>query len=228
MRYEATELALGDRAYVDDLRVPGMLHAALRLADHARADVVRIDIAAARAAEGVVGVFTAADIPGELRVGIIHKDWPIMIPEGGRTSYLGDVLAIVVAETREQARAAAALVEIEYEVRTPITDPVIAVAEGTENAVWGLEGNTLSHSAYRRGDVDAALAASAHTVHETFETARIEHAFLEPESTLVVPEVGADGEPGCRSTPAARGSGTTATRSPPSWASTPDGSPSPW
>jgi aldehyde oxidoreductase len=194
IRYEAAELALGDRAYVDDLRVPGMLHAALRLADHARADVELIDTAAARAAEGVVGVFTAADIPGELRVGIIHKDWPIMIPEGGRTSYLGDVLAVVVAETREQARSAAAAITVDYTVLTPITDPVTAVAEGTESAVWGLEGNTLSHSAYHRGDVDAALAASAHTVHETFETARIEHAFLEPESTLVVPQIGADGE----------------------------------
>ena len=52
-------------------------------------------------------VLTAADIPGELRVGIIYKDWPVMIPVGGRTSYAGDVLAIVVAETRQQARAAA-------------------------------------------------------------------------------------------------------------------------
>ncbi len=194
IRYEAMELALGDRDYVDDMRVPGMLHGALRLSDHARADVLGIDASAARSAPGVVAVFSAADIPGELRVGIIHKDWPIMIPEGGRTSYLGDVLAIVVAETREQARSAAALVSIEYRVLTPITDPVAAVAEGAESAVWGLEGNTLSHSAYRRGDVEAALATSAHTVRETFETARIEHAFLEPESTLVVPEIGADGD----------------------------------
>ena len=99
-KYEAGELALGDRGYVDDIRVPGTLHAALVFADHARADVVAIDTAAATAAPGVVGVFTAADIPGELRVGIIHKDWPVMIPVGGRTSYAGDVLAIVVAETR--------------------------------------------------------------------------------------------------------------------------------
>ena len=112
-KYEAAELALGDRDYVDDIRVPGMLHAALRLTDHARADVTAIDTAAAAAADGVVGVFTAADIPGELRVGIIYKDWPIMIPVGGRTSYAGDVLAIVVAETRQQARAAAELVEVE-------------------------------------------------------------------------------------------------------------------
>ena len=51
-------------------------------------------------------IITAADVPGELRVGLIHKDWPVFIPVGGRTSYLGDVIAMVVAETREIARAA--------------------------------------------------------------------------------------------------------------------------
>ena len=54
--------------------------------------------------------------------------------------------------------------------------------------MWELKGNVLSRSAYRRGDVDAALAASAHTVHEMFQTQRVEHAFLEPESTLAVPQ----------------------------------------
>ena len=99
-KYEAGELALGDRDYVDDMRVPGMLHAALHLTAHARAEILSIDTTAAAAAPGVVAVFTAADIAGELRVGIIHKDWPVMIPIGGRTSYAGDVLAIVVAETQ--------------------------------------------------------------------------------------------------------------------------------
>ncbi|MHB1508563.1 MAG: molybdopterin-dependent oxidoreductase [Acidimicrobiales bacterium] len=189
-KYESLELALGDRAYVDDLRVPGMLHGALRLADHARADVVAISTAAALAAPGVEAVFTAADVPGALRVGIIETDWPVFIPAGGRTSYLGDVLALVVARSMAEARAAAKLVEVEYRPLRPITDAVAAI-EGDEDAVWQLEGNILSRSNYRRGDVDAALAASAHTVHEVFQTQRIEHAFLEPESTLAVPE--ADG-----------------------------------
>jgi xanthine dehydrogenase molybdenum-binding subunit len=186
-KYEAAELALGDRGYVDDLRLPGLLHAALRLTDHARADIRRIDVDSARCAPGVVGVFTAADIPGALRVGIIHADWPVMIPEGGRTSYAGDVLAVVVAETRQQARAAAALVEVEYDVLRPLSDPAAAV-DDPEIAVWGTDSNVLSVSEYARGDVDAALAASAQVVHEVFRTQRIEHAFLEPEATLAVPD----------------------------------------
>jgi len=190
-KYEAAELALGDRGYVDDIRIDGMLHAALHLTDHARADVLGIDVTTALSAPGVSAVFTAADIPGELMVGIIYKDWPVMIPIGGRTSYAGDVLAIVVAETREQARAAAKLVDVNYNVLPVVTDPVAAIADGAEVAVWGTENNVLSVSEYARGDVDAALAASAFTVHDVFQTQRIEHAFLEPESTVAVPN--ADG-----------------------------------
>ncbi|MFN8035145.1 MAG: molybdopterin cofactor-binding domain-containing protein [Acidimicrobiia bacterium] len=188
-RYQAVELALGTKDYVDDMHVEGMLHGALRLADYARAEVIRIDTTAARAVEGVRGVFTAADVPGELRVGIIHHDWPVFVPEGGRTSYLGDVLAIIAADDRATARQAAALVEVEYQPLDPVTDPETAL--DAADAVWGLEGNLLSRSAYARGDVDAALAGSAHLVHEVFRTQRVEHAFLEPESTLAVPR--ADG-----------------------------------
>ena len=186
VKHEAEALALGDRGYIDDMRVPGMLHAALHLTAHARAGINAIRTDAARAAEGVRAVYTASDIPGELMVGIIYKDWPVMIPVGGRTSYAGDVLAIVVAETRAQARAAAGLVEVDYVVHTPITDVDVALST-SEVAVWQTKDNVLSTSTYQRGDVDAALASSKHVVRETFQTQRIEHAFLEPEATLAVP-----------------------------------------
>ena len=151
IRYEATDLACGFRPYIDDMTPDGCLHAAVRLADHARADVLRIDAAPALAVDGVEAVFTGADVPGELRVGIIHKDWPVFIPEGGRTSYLGDVLAIVVATEREIARHAAELIDIEYRPLEPITDPVAAVADAPD-AVWQLDGNVLSVSKYDRRD----------------------------------------------------------------------------
>jgi xanthine dehydrogenase molybdenum-binding subunit len=187
-KYEAASLTLGDRGYVDDIRVPGMLHAALHLTDHARADIVAIDTSVALAAPGVEAVLTAADLPGELRVGIIYKDWPVMIPVGGTTSYAGDVIAVVVADTRDHARAAAELVEVTYDVHVPNTDARAALEPDAPLSVWGTDSNVLSTSAYTRGgDFDAAFAASAFTVHETFHTQRIEHAFLEPESTVAVP-----------------------------------------
>lgn len=188
MKYEAKELTLGDRGYVDDIRVPGMLHAALVLTAHTRAEITAINTEAALQAPGVVGVFTASDIPAELRVGLIYKDWPVMIPVGGRTSYAGDVLAIVVADTRIAARAAVSLVEIQYSPLKPITDPLYAITN-QEIAVWGTDSNILSISKYSRGNVETALASAPHVVHEIFETQRIEHAFLEPESSLAVPSV---------------------------------------
>ena len=189
VKYESCELALGDRGYIDDIRLDGLLHAALRLTDHARADILGIDPSPALAMPGVRAVFTAADVPGELKVGLIHKDWPVLIPVGGRTSYYGDVLAVVVAEDRLTAREAAEAVEVEYRVLEPFTDPAAAAAS-SENAVWGLEGNILSTSEYRRGDFESAYEASPHRIHETFITQRVEHAFLEPESTLAVPAGG--------------------------------------
>jgi xanthine dehydrogenase molybdenum-binding subunit len=185
-KYQAGLLSLGDRPFIDDMAPEGLLHAALRLADHARADVVRIDKSAAEAVDGVHAVFTAADVPGELRVGIIHTDWPVLIPEGGRTSYLGDVLAVVVADDRETARRAVALVEVGYNLLDVFSDPVLAAA-ADDDAVWGLDGNILSVSSYSRGEVEVALAVSTHVVDEVFQTQRIEHAFVEPESTMAAP-----------------------------------------
>lgn len=190
-KYEAEALTMGDRGYIDDLRVPGMLHAALHFTQHVRATVKSINIEHARKAAGVKAVYTAADIPGELMVGIIYKDWPVMIPVGGRTSYAGDVLAIVVADTRLNARAAATLIEVDYDVHAPITDVDVALTS-SEVAVWQTNDNVLSTSTYKRGDVETAFASSMHVIAETFQTQRIEHAFLEPEATLAVPS-GADG-----------------------------------
>ena len=185
-RYEAEALSLGDRPFIDDIKPSGLLHGAVRLSDHARAEVVRINIEVAEKLEGVEKVITASDVPGELRVGLIHQDWPIFIPEGGKTSYMGDVLALVVAKDRETARKAAELIEVEYRVLKPFSDPVEAVSSN-EDAVWGLDGNVLSESSYERGDTKKAFQGSKHTVEETFQTQRVEQAFLEPESTLVVP-----------------------------------------
>ena len=186
VKYEAEALALGDRGYVDDIRVDGMLHAALHFTSHTRADVLSIDVESARQSPGVRAIYTAADIPGELMVGIIYKDWPVMIPVGGRTSYAGDVLAVVVADTRIEAREAAKLITVNYGVHKPFTDPDVALAS-EEPAVWKTSSNTLSESRYQRGDVNAVFAQATHLVEETFTTQRIEHAFLEPESTLAVP-----------------------------------------
>jgi len=185
-RYQGTELALGDNVFVGDMEAPGMLHGALRFSDHPRARVLRIDPSRALAHPGVVAVLTARDVPGERTQGSIKRDWRQLVAEGEVTAYVGDVIAAVAAETRHAAREAAALVEVEYEVLEPVTDPFEALTAGAPALHEG--GNVLSVSRVERGDVDAALAGAAHVVTESFRTQFIEHAFLEPESSLAVPQ----------------------------------------
>ena len=170
------------------MTVPGMLHGALRFSDHPRARVLAIDTSKAEAHPGVVAVVTAADVPGERAQGALTQDWRQLVAVGETTAYVGDVLAAVAAESRHAAREAAALVEVEYEVLEPVTRPFEALADGAPALHEG--GNVLSVSRVARGDVDAALAASAHVVSERYGTQFIEHAFLEPESALAVPEDG--------------------------------------
>ncbi len=189
-RYKGVELALGDQPFVGDMTAPGMLHCALRFSDHPRARVLAIDTAQAKAHSGVVAVLTADDVPGDRTQGSITKDWRQLVAVGETTAYVGDVLAVVAAETRHAAREAAELVTVEYEVLEPVTDPFDALADGAPLLHEG--GNVLSVSRVLRGDADAALAASAHVAGGSYRTQVIEHAFLEPESSLAVP---ANGKP---------------------------------
>ncbi|HXF56040.1 MAG TPA: selenium-dependent xanthine dehydrogenase [Actinomycetota bacterium] len=184
-RYQGEELALGDKPYINDMEVPGMLHGALRFSDHPRARVLRIDTSKAEAYPGVVAVVTWKDVPGERSQGLITRDWRQFVAEGEVTAYVGDVLAAVAAETRQAAREAARLVEVEYEVLEPVTDPFEAMRPDAPRL--HPNGNVLSVSKVKRGDVDAALASAAHVATQTFRTQFIEHAFLEPESSLAVP-----------------------------------------
>jgi selenium-dependent xanthine dehydrogenase len=185
-RYQGGELALGARPFVADLGAPGLLHGALVLSPHARARVVSIDVRRALALPGVVAVAAARDVPGDRWVGLVHADWPVLVAEGEEVRCVGDVLAAVAAESPRLAREAAALVEVRYEPLPPVLDPARAIAPGAPR-VNPRHENVLSTTRLRRGDVDAALAASVHVVSGTWVTQRIEHLFLEPEAALAVP-----------------------------------------
>jgi xanthine dehydrogenase molybdenum-binding subunit len=185
-KQDAEALALGDRPFIDDMTVPGMLFGAFLFSPRPRIAVRRLDTAAAAAAPGVARVFTAADVPGERWQGLIYRDWPILVAEGEPTHCVGDILAAVVAETEAQARQAVALIGLDYEDLPGVFTPEEALAPGAPRVHAGHE-NLLSRSIVRRGDADAALASSAFVETRTFTTQRIEHAFLEPESCLAVP-----------------------------------------
>jgi xanthine dehydrogenase molybdenum-binding subunit len=189
-RYQGAELALGSRPFVNDLDVPGLLHGAVVLSRHARALVKRIDVSKALAIPGVVAVATAKDVPGDRWVGLIDKDWPCFVAEGEEVRTVADCLAAIAADSTHTACTAAKLVEVEYEVRPAMVDPAEAIKPGAPQ-VNQKHDNVLQETRIDRGDVDAALAASAHVVSGTWRTQRIEQLYLEPDSTLAVPE--ADG-----------------------------------
>ena len=189
-RYDGRELVLGEFPFVRDMIVPDMLHGALTLSAHPRAIVKRIDTTRAEGVPGVIRVATWRDVPGKRHQGLIFADWPLMIAEGETTRYVGDVLAAVAAETRHAAREAAALVEVEYEVLTPVVDMMAALEPDAPRVHEA--GNLLATCEIKIGDVDGALAGAAHVVRDTFRTQPVEHAFLEPEACLAVPETGDD------------------------------------
>ena len=114
-KYSAIETALGQRHFINDINIEGMLHAALKFSDFPRAKVLNIDASEAEKTDGVIKVFTAKDIPGQHNAGLIFRDWPLMIGLGETTHYIGDVTAGVVAQTKEAAEAAAGLIKVEYE-----------------------------------------------------------------------------------------------------------------
>ncbi len=191
-RYRGFEQALGERPFVDDLRVPGMLHGAMVLSDHPRARVNAIDVSAALAMPGVVRVLTATDVPGQRGTGLNYPDLPIFVAVGETTCCVGDFLAMAVADTAFHARQAADKVKVDYTVLEPVTDPFAALEPGAPKV--HPEGNLFVHdnlldsTAFSRGDVEAGLAASTHIVERTFTTQPVEPAFLEPESCLALPQ----------------------------------------
>ncbi len=185
-RYQGRALALGDRPYVCDLEREGLLHGAVVLSRHARARVLKVDTTRAAAHPGVVAVVTAKDVPGERWYGLIYKDWPGFVACGEEVRCVGDFLAAVAAVDEPTARAAAALVEVEYEPLPPVLDAEQSIAPGAPQ-VNPKHANQLSHTVIRRGDVDAAFARSAHVVEGEWQTQRIEHLYLEPESALCEP-----------------------------------------
>lgn len=186
-KYDSFGAVLGQRPYVDDMRMEGLLHGALRFSDHPRARVLRLDTTAAAQTPGVVRIFTASDVPGQRLVGLIQQDWPLMVAVGEETRYVGDVLAGVVAQTEEAARLAAEKIEVAYEVLEPLTDPFTALRPDAPKL--HPDGNILASTIIRRGDLPAAEAASTYITAGRYETQRIEHGYMEPEAAIAYPGV---------------------------------------
>ncbi|MEJ8735480.1 selenium-dependent xanthine dehydrogenase [Mediterraneibacter sp. ICN-202921] len=184
-RIDAKEKVTGTGEYPDDIYLEGMIYASAVRSEYPRAKVLAIHAEEALAMDGVIGVYTAQDVPGNVKVGHLKQDWDTMIPVGGITHYLGDAICLVAAENQEILENAKTKIKIDYEVLTPVLDPFEAMQEGAP--LVHSTGNVLAHEHLVRGNADEVIAASKYKVTRHYETPWTEHAFLEPECAVAMP-----------------------------------------
>ncbi|MDR0877269.1 MAG: molybdopterin-dependent oxidoreductase, partial [Treponema sp.] len=192
-RVDAAAKTLGTGKYVDDIEFDGMIYASALRSAHPRSRVLKIDVSAALAHDDCEAVLTAKDIPGNIKIGHLAfiSDYDVMIAEGDITRFIGDTIALVVCKHKESLEEVKALVQVDYEVFEPLTSPQMAMADGAP-LIHQKEKNILSHEHLVRGDADAVLAKSKYVVSRHYSTPFTEHAFMEPECAIAMPE-GEDG-----------------------------------
>ncbi len=184
-RPDAAAKTTGSLRYVADLRVPGLLYAAIKPAEVASARVKKIDVAAAKEVPGVAAVLTAADLtPAETRIGLIFDDQTLLVTE--RVRMAGDRLALVAAESRDACEAALEAIQVDLEPLPGVYDVEHALDADAPQVHDG--GNLFKEFVVHRGDVDAARDQAEVKVEETYRIGGQEHAYLETQGCLVVPE----------------------------------------
>lgn len=185
-RPDAVEKVTGSALFTDDLSFENMLFAAVRRAGTPHAFVKKIETQKARDLPGVAAVLTADDIPGQNIHGLVTLDWPVMVGVNERVRYVGDAIAIVAAESQEIAKAAANLIEVEFDLLPVITDPV--QARQPDAPQIHAKGNLLKHIKVRKGDPEIGFAEADVVLEHTFHTPATDHLFMEPECSIAVPE----------------------------------------
>jgi CO/xanthine dehydrogenase Mo-binding subunit len=188
-RIDAHSKVTGETSFPGDLVVDQMAHMKIRFAGRTHARALRIDSAAAEAAPGVLAVLTAQDVPvNEYGLGI--PDQPVLCgpgstKEGGDIArWEGDHVALVVAETEEQAIAACKLIEIKWQDLPAVYDMTEALQPGAPQLHAETPGNELVHWRIRRGDLESGWAAAEVVVESEYRTPYQEHAYLQPEAGL--------------------------------------------
>ncbi|MGD9123574.1 MAG: molybdopterin-dependent oxidoreductase, partial [Desulfarculaceae bacterium] len=180
-RPSALAKACGTARFSADLKIKGALEIAVVRSDVPHAKIISIDYADAEKMPGVAGVITAQDIKGTNILKLLAADRPVLCPDQVR--YIGDPMAVVAAETKEQAAAAAAAIKVDLEPLPVLGSPQEAMAE---NALQLHEEfpNICYDQPQIKGDAEAALAESAAVIEARFSTQTNHQAPLEPEATV--------------------------------------------
>ena len=191
-RREDPRLITGSAIYTDDLTLPRMVYAAMLRSPHAHARIKKVDTSNAKAAKGVLAVFTGADTEGalkpmpcawlipnsDLKVGV----YPLIATEVVR--YVGDIVAVVVAESSHQAYDALELVAVDYEPLPSVTDPEKATEPGAPQVHPDIPNNQAFHWVVSGGDVDAAFKNAEVVVRERIVQQRLIPNAIETRSAV--------------------------------------------
>lgn len=189
VRPDAEAKVRGEARYADDLAFAGMVHVKAIRSERPHARIRGLDLSKAEAAPGVVGTVTARDVPGENVVPVIHRDMPVL--SDGIVRYVGEPVALVAAETREEAEAAAARARVDYEDLPAVFDPRGALGPGAPQVARptaAAAGNVFDRMVVRKGDVRKGFAVADVVVEGEYEVGYQEHAYLEPQGVIAVPE----------------------------------------
>ncbi|MGC8568610.1 MAG: xanthine dehydrogenase family protein molybdopterin-binding subunit [Nitrososphaeria archaeon] len=185
-RIDSLEKVLGRARYVEDYLLAGTVYARLIKSSIPAGSVRRIDASGLKGVEGVLGIVTADDVPGVNQVGYFIKDQPLFARD--EISFIGEPLGLVVARSLVKADEARELVRVEYEERRPVFDPLEAMKDGSPLVHSRSGSNIAIRTRARKGNVEEGFSKSDVIVEREYRLQHQDHAYIEPEIALVVPD----------------------------------------
>ncbi len=191
-RFEDPRLLTGQGSYVDDIKLPGLLHAAVLRSLHAHANVRSVDASGASRLPGVVAVFTAADIqdlaveiPTRTNTGADEFNPPRHpILASDKVCYVGQAVAVVIAEDPYSAADALEQILVDYETLPAVIDPDQATEEAAIVVHSDLGSNVSLRTLNAGGDLNAAFSQAKHVVRQTYQVQRLAPAPMEPRGLV--------------------------------------------
>ena len=186
-RLDAKGKVTGETQYPGDINLPNQVFMKILFADRPHAIIKGIDTQAAEAVKGVVAVFTACDVPVN-EYGLIMPDQPVLCGPGSnkpfadRVRFVGDQLALVIAENESIDDHARKLIEVEYEDLPVVTNPIES-RDDTDLLIHpDRDSNVFCHYRIRKGEIDSAFEEADVIVEQVYHTPAQEHAYLQPEA----------------------------------------------
>lgn len=186
-RVDARTKVTGEALFAGDINLPNQAHMKILFAGRPHANILSIDTSAAEALSGVLLVLTAKDVPVN-EYGLIYPDQPVLCGPGSskpfaeRVRWIGDQVAVVVADTEAIAHQAVQSIHVEYEDLPVVTDPLQAMQEGALLLHPERDNNIFCHYRIRKGDTEAAFAQADVVIEGEYRTPVQEHAYLQPEA----------------------------------------------